>query len=263
VMTLFALLSLACYARYERIGAERKAPPDPGPLDPPATKSAVSERARCKHAWVWATGSVAGLWLALGSYEQAVMLPAALLGTALTMRFQRYRPRYGWQFVFWLSLAGYLYLRHALLPSEVSGYQEQQLRSGYGGIWLSLTEYILPVLGSVLSLVATASLGIAMLVTPVPWSFLYQVLQQATTFYQARRRWVFALAGWLLSILAFLPMAWLQEFDHYHYWPMALRALLVAALVLVAKDLAAIAWSRPALQAPPRPTPAPGSLPRR
>jgi hypothetical protein len=268
VMSLFALLSLAAYARYERTSSHRDPPPEPGPLDPPATKGTALRPAPSRTAWAWGLLSVIALALAFGSYEQAVMVPALLFGAACCLRLQRLRVRWAWQAAFWGLLGGYLVLRNVLVPSDVSGYQAQQFRSG-PGVWTSLLDYFVPSAsllwqgflvydpsfmfaeGGVYGLVATfpfrATLGVA------------STLGAATA---AARSWLLPFTGWMLSGLAFLPMAWLKHFDHYHYLPMALRAFFVSAMLGVAGRALVSAVSRPAIQAPPRRDPAPGSLPR-
>jgi len=198
--------------------------------------------------------------LALGSYEQAVMLPAALLGVAITMRWQDYRPRWWTQALFWGLLIGYLFLRSRLIPTEASGYQKQQFRDG-PGVYLSLFDYVFPNLGGLLGLWSSLEAGPLMLLNMSPYMGLFQIIGNGWSYVCARAEWRLFLCGWLLSILAYLPMAWLKQFDHYHYWPMALRSVAVIALSKVAIEAALTALSPPRLQAPKRPSPAPGSLP--
>jgi hypothetical protein len=262
VMTLFALPCLAAYARYERLGAQRRERPPLTPLDPPATRNTVVAGAsRRRNQIGWGLLSVVMLALALGSYEQAVMLPAALLGVALTMRFQRFEVRFGWQAVFWSVLFGYLALRHALVPSAPSGYQLQQFRDGTG-VYLSILDYVFPALTGVPGLLASLEAGPLILLTSGPYGHILSFANNVTAFVQARRTFILPLAGWALSSLTYLPMAWLNQFDHYHYLPMALRTILVVGLAGIAGRLLVSAWSPPERQAPPRPSPAPGSLPR-
>jgi hypothetical protein len=64
----------------------------------------------------------------------------------------------------------------------------------------------------------------------------------------------------LLSLAAFLPMAWLKPFGHYHYLPSALRAPFVVLMFVAVFRLVASAVSLPELRAPERRGPAPGSL---
>lgn len=260
VMTLFALTAMAAYARYERISAVRKLP-ELTPLDPPATRSTTISEPKHGWSWVWGMVSVIATFLALGSYEQAVMLPAVLLATACTLRWQGYRVRWGWQTAFWAALVAYVVVRRQLVPPAPSSYQLQQFRSG-PGVYLVLAQYSIPSLQEFATMRTwIESLPLALL-TSSPYDTILAFATDIVTFVQAKRRWVFALAGWGMSLLAFLPMAWVKPFDHYHYWPMALRSLLVATLGWIALELTAIALSPQTRQAPPRPDPAPGSLPR-
>lgn len=257
-MTVFCLIALAAYARYERLGSTPKRA-DPGPLDPPATRN--TEIVKRTAGVGWAILAVVATALALGAYEQAVMLPACLLAVACAFRWRGFRVRWGWQVPAWGLLVGYLVLRKLILPSEHSAYQDQQLRFG-PGVWLSLTDYLVPSINSVQSMATYFEMGWEVLLMGAPYLAVLAVARDATAIYQARRRWVFALAGWGMSFLAFLPMAWLNHFDHYHYWPLALRSLLVAVLGWTGLELLVTAWSPRGTQAPPRPDPAPGSLPR-
>lgn len=258
VMTVFCLLALALYARYERMGAA-VGKPTPTPLDPPATRNTVVQ-SRGASPFL-AVGAVIATALALGSYEQAVMLPACLLAVACSYRWCGFGVRWGWQAAFWAMLVGYLVLRGVLVPSEHSAYQNQQLRFG-PGVFLALTDYSVPFLGYLPGMANIVDLGPMMLLTPTVSLGLLILVANATTIYQARRRWVLTLTGWGLALLAFLPMAWLQPFNHYHYWPLAMRTILLGALAWLAVDLTVIAVSPRGTATPPRPHPAPGSLPR-
>jgi hypothetical protein len=260
VMTVFALIAMAAYARYERLSAVRN-PPKPSPLEEPATRTTKPQLQRTG-GWPlgWALLSVVAVALALGSYEQAVMLPAALFGVALILRFRRYNVRWGWQAAFWLVLIGYLVLRSRLVPTAPSRYQLQQFRHGQG-VYYALLDYILPTLRGLPIVWESLGEGFIILMTPQPWLLVMDFVANVTAFYQARRKWIFALGGWALSLVTYLPMAFLNPFGHYHYWPMAMRSMLVITMLWIAYKLSIIAVSPPALQAPQRPSPAPGSLP--
>ncbi len=260
VMTVFALAAMASYARYERLSAERTLL-EPSPLDPPATKSRKETKSASRLTWGWVVFSVICLACALGSYEQAVMLPAALLAVAVTMRSNRFKVRWLWQVAFWSLLVGYLVLRKAIIPAGASSYQLQQFRNG-PGVRLALFSYSLPFLNGINGFLANADSGMLMLVTTGPYLFFLAAASNLTAFYQARRRWVFALAGYGISIITFLPMAWVKPFAHYHYWPLAMRSLFTGTLLWVAAELLVTAWSPQSFRAPQRLSPAPGSLPR-
>ena len=259
VMTLFVLISLAAYARYERLGPERPVPAK-GPLDPPATKGTVIEKRGI--AWPWIVVSLIALALALGSYEQAVMTPALLVAVAVTMKLQRYSVRWIWQAPFWLMLFGYLVLRAELVPREVSQYQNQALRFG-PGVWIDLGNYVLPAANAVHGIWLALSAGLFAAVDPRIFMLATETLSNVAVAAKARLHGTLVLAGYGMSCLAFLPMAWLVRFDHYHYLPLAFRSLFVVAVGWVFLGSSATALSPRGLQAPPRSTPAPGSLPRR
>lgn len=271
-MTVFCLLSLAAYARYERVSA-RKDEPDPGPLDPPATRGTAVVKV-IRWPWVWAVVAAVCTFLALASYEQAVMLPACLLGVAIAMRLQHYRVRWGWAAAFWGVLLVYLVLRSQVIPPGTSGYQAQQFRTG-GGVYITLTSYLFPSSHEVVALATGAELGFVDLLI-AQYADIIAVLANVAflaglTMWarknlkrKDRTRVVALLFALVASLITFLPMAWLKPFsgyNHYHYWPLAMRALFVAGLFTLFAEWLTDAWSRRALQAPQRLAPAPGSLP--
>jgi len=273
-MAFFCLLALAAYARYERLSAERR-PPDPGPLDPPATRG-TEIQAKVKAPWLWGAVSLICVALALGSYEQAVMLPALVVGVALAMKLQHYRVRWLWSIGAWGVLVAYLVFRNQVLPTGTSGYQAQQFRSG-PGVYLSITDYLFPAGREVVALQAGADLGWVDVML-AHYGDIFMVLANVVAVWgliaylkrtmKRRERplpvaLLFALAA---SFFAFLPMAWMKPFsayNHYHYLPLALRSVYVVALIWVALDWLIAAYSPQELRAPQRPSPAPGSLPHR
>jgi hypothetical protein len=261
VMALFALIALAAYARYERTGAEKRLGCQPSPLDPPSTKSSEI-KIIAKSNILWMVVSAVGLLAALGSYEQAVMVPGILFGIAVYYKLNGYKVRWGWQGLFWGILVGYLVVRSRLVPTEASGYQLQQFRDGIGVLW-SLMAYIAPGIGPLYNLFSTLDVGPLLWLTSGPYRSIAFAAGNAIAYWNAAKQWLLPFSGWVFSLLAFLPMAWLKHFEHYHYWPMALRSLFVVAMVLVALQLTKRALAPPASLSPPRLAPALGSLPRR
>jgi hypothetical protein len=263
VMAVFCLISIASYARFERIGAPRRAPRPATATDLPPTKTTDPNEAQARPAWGWLGVSVAALLLALGSYEQAVMLPAILLGTAIWMAIERRRPRWWTQALFWGALVGYLALRTALVPSEVSGYQAQQLRDG-PGVLLDISAYLFPAALQVSSLrIMAEGLPDTLLLLDQwlqPIGFVLGSLAIWGLAWRQKRFWQL-LGAMLMSGVAFLPMAWLQVFGHYHYWPNAMRALYMVLAAQIVVQAVISAASPRAIQAPARPRPASGSLP--
>jgi hypothetical protein len=258
VMTLFCLLSLGAYARFERAFNRRLPPPPATATDPPAS-TRTSDSSVPKHPWLWFGLSLSMTAAALASYEQAVMLPAVLLGLAVFLRWRRQLPCWSCHVTFWLLLAAYLALRHSVLPAQLSQYQNQQLRHG-PGIATDLLGYFAPNTFQLYYVWISVAESFLTLIVQQVWLGLLCATSTVVTAFQARRNLAVIVTGWALSILAYLPMAWLKQFGHYHYWPMALRTILVIGVAKVSWDLISIAASRPALQAPPRPSPAPGSL---
>lgn len=268
-MTFFCLVALAAFARFERTRARAPVLPEATPFDLPATRTS-EQSLSSPRAWLFGLLAVAGLVLALGSYEQAVMLPATLLAVSVVFRLRRPRAPedrlvWLWHAAFWGLLVGYIVLRQAVIPPGPSAYQAQQYRDG-AGVWMSLLWYGLPAARAWFPLRSMiGDSGFETLFIAGLWGALVLVAgNAAAVLVVARdRRWPLVAGAFALSFLAFLPMAWLKPFDHYHYWPMTMRAVFVVVYASVVGSVALSAVSPPALRAPPRHDPAPGSLPRR
>lgn len=252
VMTLFGLLSLAAYARFERLTA-KEVERSPSPYDLPATKSTGVWKQPPRHPWLWALLSCVCLALALGSYEQAVMLPSLLLGVAVVQRLRGSPPKWIWQAAFWGILVGYLVLRRTLVSSEVSGYQAQQFRDG-PGVWLAISDYLLPAWRPLQFVLTSLDAGIGILFLPAIYLAVLSVGGNlaAVPILKGSRVGAIGLGGFVLSVLAFLPMAWLKHFDHYHYLPLALRTIFVVALGTASATFCLRALSPPAVLTPGR-----------
>lgn len=265
VMTLFALISGAAYARWERLGAERAEPKQATSTERPFRASDPVDAAKpTKGLWVWPIVCLTGLLLALGSYEQAVMLPGLLIGSSILMAVRGWKPRWWIHAGTWSLLVGYLVLRANLVPREVSGYQSQQLRSGFeGGLLMDLLNYLAPGLNSIRTILANFIPDPIILLTGGFWAPIISLVGCLAAIYICAKddqKWSI-LGFWLMAFFAFLPMAWLKMFEHYHYWPAAFQS--VAWVLIVGAGIRSVvsAVSPPAVQAPKRSDPAPGSLP--
>ncbi|MCA0361562.1 MAG: hypothetical protein LCH41_10985 [Armatimonadetes bacterium] len=260
-MMLFVLISMAAYARYERLTAGRLSAPDPTATDLPATKGTeVAKPGRAP--WLWLGVSFVGVALSLGAYEQAVMLPAILLGIAIFFRCNRRLPHWGVHVGFWALLVGYFVLRRALVPSEVSGYQAQQFRDG-PGLFFSLLEWSFPAGNNVREFLHSMDVGILLFLTAAPWTNMIGLGSNVTTMislWTERERWL-GIAALLMAFFSYLPMAWLKYFGHYVYWPSAMWALFVVVVGIVVMRQVGRAFAPAPIQAPGRVNPAPGSLP--
>lgn len=237
-MTVFLLGALSAYARFERL----------------------RKTGESRASWILASFGL--MLLALGCYEQAVVAPGLLALIAAHFWLDGKRP--AWPIVAGaIALVGaYAILRTQLVPLSPSGYQSQQFRSG-PGVGMSLLGYAFPA-GQALWLGGSSlALGWAVGFTALPYSLALNVASNLAGLRAALTRPSVLAFGWVASLVAFLPMAWLKPFAHYDYLPTALRMLLAAGLIAAAAQATAIAISRRAIPAPLRPDPAPGSLPRR
>ena len=299
VMALFCLSAVAFYARYERLGATRKVVPLTSE-DVPATRGtavalwsadtlvrsgnslsqsemdvrAVPERKRVSalqsgtasppsiRSWL-AVGALVCMALALASYEQAVMLPVVLTGTAIFALARGMKPRWWVPVSSWAILVAYYLLRKAIIPSGNSRYQSQQLRFG-PGVYQSLLDFSFPGLNHATTIGNSFDSFPYAYFAGAPWMawmILLGNLALIILAWKSRQRWVF-LAAWGMSLASFLPMAWVHMFEHYYFWPAAFYAWAVVVGAQVCLKAFVTAVSPPEIQAPPRTDPAPGSLPR-
>ncbi len=206
VMTLFALASIGAFLTWQR---------------------------RC--GWGWLLACLLAVALAMASYEQAVMLPLVLCLMAFLRPQFPVRGAVPVLAACWGLLFAYLVVRSQLVPSEVSRYQDQQFRFG-PGVWLSLTDYFAPPLGYLGEIkILAESYFLPLLMTATSWwSLLHFPAFFGGVWALVRAKaWRAPLILGLASAFSFAPMAFLKPFEHYHFWPMALRALFVVSLLAV------------------------------
>ncbi|MCH8274099.1 MAG: hypothetical protein IH851_04855 [Armatimonadetes bacterium] len=221
LMTLFGLTSLGAYCRFEREGLVG-----------------------------WGLLSLAALTAALGCYEQAAVLPAALLGCAVTLRFQGVSVRWLWHLMPWTLVGAYLFLHTALLPADTS-YRVQQARAVSGGIRDLAIWLFRPVRPAIDTKVLIApEIGFAVVVLSGFWLNLARVLAYTAAYFEARRAWLPILFGLLGSTGAYAALAFQHPFAHYFYFPFAFRTVFVAALIALAWKTVVTGASRRALPAP-------------
>jgi hypothetical protein len=260
VMCMFALMTMASYIRYEKLRSDPM-PEEPLSTDLPATRTSTQASAKRGKAWPFGVLAVIGLALALGSYEQAVMLPIVLILLAMCVRGSGRRPDWQVHGAFFATLVGYFLLRLAILPQHASDYQNSALRLG-PGVLVTLWEYAFPAIADLLPWIAMFAVGTAVLFAPGFYAWPVAFLGNVVAYKEALFKHRLALLTWIASIAAIAPMAFLKPFAHYHYWPSAVRSIFVVALFGGITKLTVNAVSLPVVQAPRRPSPAPGSLPR-
>lgn len=199
VMTVFCLVAMAAYLRTLRTGS----------------------------LW-WMTSCLLATTGALMSYEQAVMLPAVLL--VLGVWQHRKIPK-GLILGIVTEIAGYLALRAALLPQSTSRYQNQQFRMG-AGVWQSLSLSVGLPFTAGLRLYANAGSSWEVLLLGSTYVELIWLVIPFVFWAWAWRAGHLREVGLPLvaAAFAFAPMAFLKPFDHYYFWPMAVRVLFVLAL---------------------------------
>ena len=259
LMTLFALCSLAAYARHLRLNAHRDEK-ESSPLDLPATRTSRETEHDVKSSHWWLVLSACLLLFAFGSYEQAVMLPAVLFVVGIIFASNRYNVNWRVHLIFWSELLIYFVVRRAVLPAGISSYLSQQLRTGVTA-YLSELNYVLPCTAYFAGWISQLSVGASVLLVGTFYSFPLQLSGNIAAYLSAFKNKTIMLT-WLASVLAFLPMAFLKPFSHYHYWAMSLRAIFVVLLSGAIWQMIVSAVSPQVVQAPQRLSPAPGSLHR-
>lgn len=259
-MTIFALIALASYVRFERLGAPLRPAPEPSPLDPPATRSSTQGE-EPRNAPGWLLLSLLSTVLALGAYEQAVMIPALIFILGIWLRMNGRQTRFWIQILFWAILVGYLVYRVQIIPVQPSGYQKQQFRNG-PGLWIDIFSYIFPGLFGLTATATSLSSGFIIMLTDTFWTPIGAFLTNTAAWVTVGKKFLKPAIALSLALFAYLPMAFLKQFGHYHYFPAALLTLFVIALFEAYWPKMISAVSPQAIQAPPRSDRAPGSLPR-
>ena len=230
VMAIFALVSVGAYARFERLTAGVRST-EPTSMDLPATKGTTVTSVG-RFAWGWVAVSLVGLLLALGAYEQAVILPGLITGVMIMFTLQGRRVHWANLVPFWGVLIAYLVFRNAVVPSEVSGYQAQQFRSGIG-VYLDLARYLAPGLTEIQPLTGSLEIGVFAILMGGVWAAmagLFGNVASVVGIWKDSKRWL-GIGLLLMGFVAFLPMAWLKFFAHYHYFPAVFYSLFVVVLM--------------------------------
>lgn len=202
VMTAFCLLSLAAYCRFERDGLLG-----------------------------WWFASLVALLLALGSYEQAVVAPALLLGCALVLRTRGVETCWWPHAVAWSITLVYVVLHRSFLDSETS-YRLQQARPFVGGV-RDLMLIAFPSLASIRLMPPfwTSEVGPYGLLLGATWRAIAEGVLNLSSLMAARKDWTLAGFGFIGSVGAYSILAFQHPFGHYFYLSAALRSVLWLALI--------------------------------
>ncbi|MDW8105547.1 MAG: hypothetical protein RMK92_11090, partial [Armatimonadota bacterium] len=168
---------------------------------------------------------------ALGAYEQPLLMVVPIAALALALRRE-----WGWRGAVMLAVfaavaGGYVLLRFALLPSELSGYQQQQLRSNITLGLLHWIQTLLPI-GSHLQYWATVGLNPYLFFFREPWDTLIADLAFVGVLV-AMWRWWRWFGWWLLwQGATYLPMSLLHPFEHYYYLPQVAQNAIDLGLIV-------------------------------
>lgn len=259
-MTVFTLIAVASYLRFCYQSGQRMTAPVPTSTDVPATRT-TQLSGEPKSAWGWFALSVVSTVIALGAYEQAVMIPFVLFFLGVWVRMDRVQVRFGYQTVFWAILIGYIAFRVSIIPPQPSGYQQQQLRNG-PGFAIELLRYLFPGGQSLYQALSSLSVGVLILVTSAFWSPIFDFFTNLFGWVSQKTDWKRPALLLAIATFAYLPMAFLNQFGHYHFWPYTFMTVFVMLMLEGFAKSWVSAVSPRVFQAPPRSDRAPGSLPR-
>lgn len=263
-MLVFVLIAMAAYARFERLTAGKAPLPPATPFDIPSTKGTVVSKVSRWEPPLLIIVTVLAVALALGAYEQAVMLPAALFGIAVIYRTKGRYPHWWTQGLFWGVLISYLGVRYAVVPSDASAYQLQQFRTG-SAVVRDLVAVPLPLIHWWRDVGLALQTGVLILLTSPIWIGMALGIANINfyreTWLDKPFRWLI-LGGLALTFVSYLPMAFLRYFAHYWYWPSAMWTIVAVGFVAVTWKLVVSAIAPLPIPAPARSRPAAGSLPR-
>lgn len=169
---------------------------------------------------------------ALGAYEQPLMIVPLVVALAVAMRRQwKWRTRTAFAVVAG-GAVGYLALRFALLPTTLSGYQQQQLRSSPALGIHHFLQTLLPVLSHV-RYWTNVGINPYLFFFKDAWDTLIADLAFVGVLVSFWRSWRW-FGWWLLwQGVTYLPMSLLHPFEHYYYLPQIGQN---------AVDIALVAW---------------------
>lgn len=196
----------------------------------------------------WVSGLL--FFCGLASYEQAAVVPGLLIVIWLSLRNQsepmwKSAPKLALGFPV-LILGAYAVLRTLILPATQSRYQNQQFRDFGGGVLTSLGDFLFPATRDWMVIQSWAALLPDSMILPNFYLALLNIgLSVIGLAYIFRMKdgqrvlWIgFA------SFVAFSPMAFLHMFEHYYYFPMAIRAIALAMLIPHLSELVSGARAR-------------------
>jgi hypothetical protein len=226
IMALFVIPCVAAYCRWERTR---------------------------RNGWMWL--SLGCLTLGFFTYEQTVVVPAVLIACAVALRLEGVRVRWRFHLIPWFMLFIYAGLHRTYL--EDTRYKKQAFRGPKGG-WADVLVWLFPGAFEMRFMPGffTDEIGWLFWLVKDFWYFSGQIVSNFIAYWEARKEWLPAGFGLLVSVGTFLPMAFQHPLAHYHYLPMAFRSIFVTWLMLILWR-AAIAAVRRRAAAPETPLPEP------
>jgi hypothetical protein len=213
LLTLFALPCIAAYCRWER-----------------------------ERTPIWAALSIACLILGFLSYEQVVVVPGLLLGSAMALRLGGVKVRWLWHAIPIGLAALYWWAHTAYLPQ--TRYQVQAYRGTSGAI-RDFMSWVFPAAYEIkfLPIFFSREVGLFSIFILRFWAYIIQTISCAVSYLSFKKYWVPIVFGIAGSAGAYAPMAFQHPLVHYHHLPMAMRSVFVVWLCKLAFEKAMLAVS--------------------
>lgn len=214
MLTLFALLSMGAYCRFERDGRAR-----------------------------WYVVSLLGLLGALGCHEGAIVVPGMLIATAIYLRVQGVKVRWWAHALPWTILGTYILL-HLNLLSVDSRYIQQHDR-GWRGAKFAIIDWLFPARRDVLIAgnLFDPQIGVYCFLIANFWQSVARLVSTIAALVSSMRLWRHAAFGLFGSLAALLPLAFEIPLGHYYHLPAAIRSIYVVALCAILAQHLRTAWS--------------------
>jgi hypothetical protein len=191
----------------------------------------------------YAVLSICCLILGMMSYEQIVVVPALLLGSAIALRLQGVQVRWFWHFLPWGLLAAYVSLHSHYLPK--TRYHDQAYRGVAGGV-RDLLTWAFPATFEIkfLPTFTSPDIGLYFVLIDRFWKYVVQSVSCIVSYLSFRSHWLPIVYGLVASTGAYAPMAFQQPLVHYHHLPLAFRAPFVIWLSILTAEKVGLAAKR-------------------
>ena len=213
-MTAFGLVCLASFVRWCRCGS-----------------------------FGWLVAAFASFVFAIFCYEQAAVIPALLVGSALCAAPREWRRWSAPCLVAFAITAVYWRWHLTAIPMDTK--YEADHRRGMINATLDVVGYLLPggldVANAIEKIHYGTTLEDMLADRSYAWT-LYSIVSTIAAFSLARKHWRYLLLGILGSVVAYAPLAIARPLFHYLYLPQAIRSVAIVVIGAALLDYATPAF---------------------